>query len=31
VENAVYQAAAAAEADLAGRIEENIGLMNAGR
>ena len=31
VENAVYQAAAAAEADLAGRIEENVGLMNAGR
>jgi len=31
VENAVYQAAAAAEEDLAGRIEENIGLMNAGR
>ena len=31
VENAVYQAVAAAEADLAGRIEENIGLMNAGR
>ena len=31
IENAVYQAAAAAEADLAGRIEENIGLMNAGR
>ncbi len=31
VENAVYQAAVAAEADLAGRIEENIGLMNAGR
>ena len=31
VENAVYRAAAAAEADLAGRIEENIGLMNAGR
>lgn len=31
IENAVYQAAAAAEADLAGQIEANIGLMKTGR
>ncbi len=31
IENAVYQAVTAAEADLAGQIEANIGLMRVGR